>query len=547
MDNESLGLCWTRLITSVAWGTLSGVSVVLLGDRWESYLCNCGGNIRVRVLNIDRRKSEKARISHQYEDSSCNSDALFASIGAFSLLYIFSFIGYHTLYFIFLLPHTPDDNGRYHTCNFFLLCILLATLAGVTFTATATLLVRISSTEKLGRLLLSRVTCAGENWMRRTKRSVFELGTWLVVVYGGFYIRFFGWDGLFKSSYAEKFCSGGNDHRNELQDDVIRATWAVVSALQLGTIVGSALVLGEHYCYGEDTIRRHAHQTEKTKKNADQAVARCVKKSFCSVRERARKEGLVLFDGGWYAVGKFVPHHPGGAEVLQQYLGTDISFVFRAMHRNPEKIMKHRKPVRLATPDELEALINRRKSVCRDMMDEHNTKNNSSSSTEPLLHSHQFDLESFEKDTIQLYRQFVERGYFQPTRLWIILNSIALFSLLASSLICMKILPSSWYVIPGILLGLFWHQSGYLMHDAEHHNLAGNELVNDILGWIYGTVCLGVNGAWWREEHREHHAFLNTFDSEGFKDPQVRHLDGALESLFSTTSSLNLFSFAYVS
>lgn len=46
------------------------------------------------------------------------------------------------------------------------------------------------------------------------------------------------------------------------------------------------------------------------------------------------------------------------------------------------------------------------------------------------------------------------------------------------------------------------------MHDAEHHNLAGNEVVNDILGWMYGTVCLGVNGAWWREEHREHHAFL---------------------------------------
>jgi len=180
-------------------------------------------------------------------------------------------------------------------------------------------------------------------------------------------------------------------------------------------------------------------------------------------------------------------------------------------------------------------------------MDEHNTKYNSSSSTEQLLHSHQFDLESFEKDTIELYKQFVERGYFQPTRLWIILNSIALFSLLASSIICMKILPSSWYVIPGILLGLFWHQSGYLMHDAEHHNLAGNERVNDILGWMYGTVCLGVNGAWWREEHREHHAFLNTFDSEGFRDPQVRCFDCKSEALFTTTFSLNLFSFAYAS
>eukprot|EP00804_Cyclotella_cryptica_P031239 CCRYP_011067-RB/>CCRYP_011067-RB protein AED:0.29 eAED:0.29 QI:272/1/1/1/1/0.66/3/1215/689 len=521
---DSPGMDWTRLITAVAWGTISGVCVVLLGDRWERYLSECGGSIRVRVLNIDSPKHDKVCKTHQEEDSSCNSDALFASIGAFSLLYIFSFIGYHTLSFIFLLPYTLHNEGQNYTCNFFLLCILLATLAGVTFTATATILVRISSTEKVGRLLLSRVTCAGENWRRRTKRSVFELGTWLVVVYGSFYVRFFGWAGLVKSLDAGQFCSSANDHKNEFQDEIIRATWAVVSALQLGTIVGSALVLGEHYCYGEDAIGRHAPQTETTQ-DSHKAVACCVKKSLCPVRERARKDGLVLFDGGWYSVGKFVPHHPGGAEVLEQYLGTDISFVFRVMHRNPHEIMKHRKPVRLATPDELEALVNRRKSVCQDMVDEHNAKNNSSSSssyTEPLVHSQKFDLPSFENDTIELYNQFVENGYFKPTRLWIILNSMALFSLLASSIICMKLLPSSWFVIPGILLGLFWHQSGYLMHDAEHHNLAGNECVNDILGWLYGTVCLGVNGAWWREEHREHHAFLNTFDSKGFKDPQMR-------------------------
>ena len=82
---------------------------------------------------------------------------------------------------------------------------------------------------------------------------------------------------------------------------------------------------------------------------------------------------------------------------------------------------------------------------------------------------------------------------------------------------------SASYFIPGIFLGLFWHQSGFLMHDAEHHNLVGNERINDVLGWMYGTVFMGVNGAWWREEHREHHALLNTFDDEGVKDPQVRY------------------------
>ncbi|KAL3784651.1 hypothetical protein ACHAWO_013449 [Cyclotella atomus] len=264
-------------------------------------------------------------------------------------------------------------------------------------------------------------------------------------------------------------------------------------------------------------------QAPKAKVSQDTA-APCATKSPCPVRSKAREEGLVLYDGLWYSVGKFVPHHPGGAEVLQQYLGTDISFVFRVMHRDPDKIMKYRKPVRAAAPDEMKVLTERRSEICKDMMDEYQTKYKASPAKGMMqnLHPDKFDLESFEKDATSLWKQFIQLGYFKPSRLWIIKNTIALYALLASSIICMKVLPPSCFVVPGVLLGLFWHQSGYLMHDAEHHNVAGNERVNDILGWMYGTVCLGVNGAWWREEHREHHAFLNAYDSKGFKDPQMR-------------------------
>jgi hypothetical protein len=240
------------------------------------------------------------------------------------------------------------------------------------------------------------------------------------------------------------------------------------------------------------------------------------------VREKARKDGLVLLDGNWYNVEKFVHHHPGGVEVLEQYLGADISFVFRVMHRNPTQIMKYRKPVRAATPEELEALTSRRQEVCLDMMDDFVTNSIDIASPEMLPKPTQFDLKSFEKDFIDLYEEFVAQGYFKPSTTWLLWNTAVLISIIALSVISMKVLPPTSFVLPGALLGLFWHQSGFLMHDAEHHNLAGNERLNDILGWIYGTVFLGVNGAWWREEHREHHAFLNTYDDEsGFKDPQV--------------------------
>jgi hypothetical protein len=505
------GLSLERLLTAVLWGTLSGVGVVLLGDQMENYLSECK-SIRVKVLNMNRQLKPQCKSLDQDCDASNSSDT-FASVGAFCLLYIFYFIGYHTLSFIFLFPSTLKSHDDNYTLNFFLMPILLATLAGVTFTATATILIRISSTENIGRLLLTRVTCAGANWKFHTKRSAFELGTWLFVVYGSFHLQYFGWDAL-SASTVEQSCP---ELGSELQDELLRAIWAVVWALQLGTIVGSALVLGNDYCYDEVPAKPAASRQEKPQ---DAAPMVSSTKSPCLVRAKARKEGLILYDGHWYSVGKFVPHHPGGAEVLDQYLGTDISFVFRVMHRNPHEIMKCRKPVRAATPDELNVLTQRRNEICKEMMNEFQTQAKLSPSDSKLI-PERFDMESFEKDAIELWNDFVSKGYFKPSRIWIIRNTIVLYCLLASSIVCMKLLHPSCFVVPGILLGLFWHQSGYLMHDAEHHNVAGNELINDILGWMYGTVCLGVNGAWWREEHREHHAFLNTYDSQGFKDPQV--------------------------
>ena len=440
------GLNLQRLGKSVVWGTLSGVSVVLLGDRMESYLSQFK-SIRVKVLNT------KQSHCNSFEDESKHNN-----IGAFSVVYMFYFIGYHTLSFIFLLPYTLHEKGYNYTLNLFVLPITLAILAGVTFTATATILIRISPTEQVGRLLLTRVTHAGQNWRYQTKRSLFELGTWLLVVYGSFHVQYFGLNPLLTALGAEQFCSNKGEHVYDLQDEVLQTTWALILALQLGTIVGSALVVGNYCLYGDDAIRRNEPEVKAPKK----AVAPCATKSPCPVREKARGEGLVLYDGNWYSVGKFVPHHPGGEEVLEQYLGTDISYVFRVMHRDPQKIMKYRKPVRTVTSEELKALSVRRKEICKEMMDEYEIKSELSPEKGLLnkMHQEKFDLESFEKDAISLWEKFVENGYFKPSRLWIIRNTLVLYALLASSIVCMKILPSSCFAVSGILLGLFWHQSG---------------------------------------------------------------------------------------
>eukprot|EP00581_Thalassiosira_minuscula_P017988 CAMPEP_0183732158 /NCGR_PEP_ID=MMETSP0737-20130205/37655_1 /TAXON_ID=385413 /ORGANISM="Thalassiosira miniscula, Strain CCMP1093" /LENGTH=514 /DNA_ID=CAMNT_0025965087 /DNA_START=206 /DNA_END=1747 /DNA_ORIENTATION=- len=310
--------------------------------------------------------------------------------------------------------------------------------------------------------------------------------------------------------------------------------WAL---FQIGTLIFVGVY--SYYRHGEEEkiAKLDVNSSSQTKSTmappASNASAAASEK--CPVRENARQQGLVLYDGQWYSVGKFVPYHPGGGEVLNQYLGSDISFVFRVMHRNPDRIMKRRKPVRAATKEEVKALTLRREEVCHEMMEEYRATALLSSASNVRtsasnVSTEKFDLKAFEKDTQDLHQQFVNKGYFKPTLFWLVHKTALLILLLSLSILSMKLLPTAEsttstpmsYILPGIFLGLFWHQSGFLMHDAEHHNLVGNECINDILGWIYGTVFLGVSGAWWREEHKEHHALLNTFDEDGLKDPQMR-------------------------
>lgn len=528
-----------RWMAAVGLGTVSGVGVVLLGDLWARYLAKyvCRiTNFEVRIKYAESKKvfhpkgndkfagdDETASLksaSSRSDDSLCDDhlqNTTFATFGSFAILYMLSFWGYHTLSFIFHLPFSDslsiasDTKTHYALANTILIHLALATLAGVTFTATANILMRLSQTEEMGEILLKRVSHAGENWRDHPMRSMQELSVWLVAVSGIFHL---------------KHSSGS--------DDSFRTFWALLWALQLGTMVACVLILGRHYWFinenqfegsvkGSNALQERNNEKEVGAQNISPRKF-LPSDNTCSVRENARKAGLVLLDGNWYSVSKFIPHHPGGADVLEQYLGADISLVFRVMHRNPDQIVKYRKPLRPATSEEIQALTARRKDLCKEMMEEYQQNVEMVTKTKPNMPKN-FDLEAFELDSSLLYQRFLENGYFQPTLLWFIGKMLFTLCFLLLSVTCMKLIPSSSvfsFIFPGIFLGLFWHQSGFLMHDAEHHNLAGDERCNDILGWLFGTVFIGVNGAWWREEHREHHAFLNTYDDEkGFKDPQV--------------------------
>ena len=88
----------------------------------------------------------------------------------------------------------------------------------------------------------------------------------------------------------------------------------------------------------------------------------------------------------------------------------------------------------------------------------------------------------------------------------------------------------SWATIVcgALCLAGFWQQSGFLMHDLMHNHLFHTRKLDQRVGWFFGCVCFGVSARWWRDEHTEHHLFVNTVISGvGCSDPQVALLSPA--------------------
>jgi len=267
---------------------------------------------------------------------------------------------------------------------------------------------------------------------------------------------------LQKNTNHQPVCfSSGDDVNNMIckRDDIMRTPLTQSTSQEEHHLIWWVLCLLScaYYLYNH-RYKREEEEKEDMKKVASSSPPSTTTTAYdnkCPIREKARREGLVLYDGNWYNVAKFVTYHPGGEEVLLQYLGSDISFVFKVMHKDSNKIMKDRRPVRAATKVEIEALNTRREEICNDMLQEY--KETSSSEEETGV---EFDVKAFEEDTNELYQQFLKDGYFKPTTFWLIQKTALVLLLLSLSICSMRIMEDREsslisYILPGIFLGLF--------------------------------------------------------------------------------------------
>ena len=172
--------------------------------------------------------------------------------------------------------------------------------------------------------------------------------------------------------------------------------------------------------------------------------------------------------------------HPGGP-VIEQFVGRDATEVFKGFHK--KHISKHRMPVGIYE---------------RDLND-------------PAA-------EEFGK----LHKYFIDNGYFNTNLKWFAMKISIAFALLSLSVVLVTSCDF-WAIhyLGAIFLAAFWHQSGFFMHDFMHNHVFHEHRLDQWFGTFFGTLCFGVSGSWWGDEHFVHHVLTNTVDySTNFVDPQ---------------------------
>mmetsp|Transcript_3415 Transcript_3415/g.5030 ORF Transcript_3415/g.5030 Transcript_3415/m.5030 type:complete len:461 (-) Transcript_3415:547-1929(-) len=197
----------------------------------------------------------------------------------------------------------------------------------------------------------------------------------------------------------------------------------------------------------------------------------------------------IVIQDNIYDVTEWVPRHPGGT-LIYQYGGKDVTDVYLSFHlpkdekkKNPYLIGKLDKP----------------------------------------HHVHPIS-----KDYRKLREHFLEEGFFESSTSFYIFDTIFIFGLMAAAFTALtfttlwgKSYLNTWVqtliqvFLGGFLLGETWHQSGALLHDAEHSQIFHDIKKDTMFGWLWSCVIFGVPGAWWKEEHNRHHAYPNAMTKKG--------------------------------
>src|SRR5919202_4854184 len=64
---------------------------------------------------------------------------------------------------------------------------------------------------------------------------------------------------------------------------------------------------------------------------------------------------------------------------------------------------------------------------------------------------------------------------------------------------------SWWQLLTAAYLAVMFTQTGFVGHDAGHHQIAGSRRANQLLGLLHGNLRLGLAVGWGGDKHHRHH------------------------------------------
>lgn len=241
----------------------------------------------------------------------------------------------------------------------------------------------------------------------------------------------------------------------------------------------------------DDLTMRHSRSTD-AKRVFDYAKNVDGTKSFSIQRSKLEdmpERSLIGVDGQWYDVTAFKKRHPGG-DIIEEYVGMDATQIFHAWH--PPRVLAKRRPVGTYNIEELAPQTQ----------------------------------DPFEKDMRALQDRLQADGFFDCDKWWWVRKTgIIILLLVLTNIVVQHPHPAIRYGLGVVCMTLFWQQSGFMMHDAMHSQHFESRKTNQAAGVFFGSICFGISGRWWRDEHYEHHSFTCTaVPDKGVSDPQFDEL-----------------------
>lgn len=199
---------------------------------------------------------------------------------------------------------------------------------------------------------------------------------------------------------------------------------------------------------------------------------------------------IIGISGKMYDATKFAHHHPGG-DIIYEFHNKDATAQFLAYHD-------------------------------MSILDRYKLK---------VMSTYQFDPRkpggsSFQAAWMKLNEKFVKEGRYQTPISFLLSRIILLIGFAIGMFTMIHLYNASgneiYFGLGTVCLAAVWQQSGFLLHDTMHNHVTHNRNIDQGLGFVFGNIILGVSGKWWRDEHNEHHVFVNTFvKGVGSSDPQM--------------------------